>query len=62
MSEPSEGKWSDTLVLLLQHEANSGTAKTSVGTPIYMAPEVIYGSNRYDAKVQTRARLPEPAE
>ena len=34
---------------------NSGTAKTSVGTPIYMAPEVIYGSNRYDAKVKTRA-------
>lgn len=33
-----------------KHEANSGTAKTSVGTPIYMAPEVIYGSNRYDAK------------
>lgn len=34
----------------LQHETNS-TAKTGVGTPIYMAPEIIYGGNRYDAKV-----------
>ena len=33
-----------------KHEMNS-SAKTSVGTPIYMAPEIIYGSNRYDAKV-----------
>ena len=33
-----------------QHEQNS-SAKTGVGTPIYMAPEIIYGGNRYDAKV-----------
>ncbi|CAK0784789.1 hypothetical protein CVIRNUC_007993 [Coccomyxa viridis] len=33
-----------------KHEMNS-SAKTSVGTPIYMAPEIIYGSNRYDAKM-----------
>ena len=34
-----------------KHEMNS-SAKTSVGTPIYMAPEIVYGSNRYDAKVR----------
>lgn len=34
-----------------KHEMNS-SAKTGVGTPIYMAPEIIYGSNRYDAKVK----------
>lgn len=34
----------------VQHEQNS-SAKTGVGTPIYMAPEIIYGGNRYDAKV-----------
>jgi serine/threonine protein kinase len=33
-----------------KHEMNS-SAKTSVGTPVYMAPEIIYGSNRYNAKV-----------
>ncbi|KAK9915501.1 hypothetical protein WJX75_000010 [Coccomyxa subellipsoidea] len=33
-----------------KHEMNS-SAKTGVGTPIYMAPEIIYGSNRYDAKM-----------
>lgn len=33
-----------------QHEQNS-SAKTGVGTPIYMAPEIVYGGNRYDAKV-----------
>ncbi|KAK9837089.1 hypothetical protein WJX81_002014 [Elliptochloris bilobata] len=32
-----------------KHEMNS-SAKTGVGTPIYMAPEIIYGGNRYDAK------------
>lgn len=32
-----------------KHEQNS-SAKTGVGTPIYMAPEIIYGGNRYDAK------------
>ncbi|KAK9809250.1 hypothetical protein WJX72_012085 [[Myrmecia] bisecta] len=32
-----------------KHELNS-SAKTGVGTPIYMAPEIIYGGNRYDAK------------
>ena len=37
------------LMLFLQHEQNS-SAKTGVGTPIYMAPEIIYGGNRYDAK------------
>ena len=35
--------------LSVQHEQNS-SAKTGVGTPIYMAPEIIYGGNRYDAK------------
>ncbi len=33
-----------------KHEMNS-SAKTNVGTPIYMAPEIILGSNRYNAKV-----------
>lgn len=33
----------------VQHELNS-SAKTGVGTPIYMAPEIIYGGNKYDAK------------
>lgn len=37
----------------VQHEQNS-SAKTGVGTPIYMAPEIIYGGNRYDAKVWDR--------
>ncbi|KAK9813840.1 hypothetical protein WJX73_001401 [Symbiochloris irregularis] len=32
-----------------KHELNS-PATTGVGTPIYMAPEIIYGSSRYDAK------------
>ena len=54
--ERSECTWSEISVLLLQHEANSGTAKTSVGTPIYMAPEIIYGSNRYDAKVKDQGQ------
>lgn len=35
----------------MQHEQNS-SAKTGVGTPIYMAPEIIYGGNRYDAKAR----------
>ena len=35
-----------------KHEMNS-SAKTGVGTPIYMAPEIIYGGNRYDAKVRS---------
>ncbi len=33
-----------------KHEMNS-SAKTGVGTPVYMAPEVIMGDNKYDAKV-----------
>ena len=33
-----------------KHEMNS-SAKTHVGTPIYMAPEIVLGSNRYNAKV-----------
>ena len=41
------------LVWCAQHEQNS-SAKTGVGTPIYMAPEIIYGGNRYDAKVRRR--------
>ncbi|PRW33203.1 Serine threonine- kinase SAPK1 [Chlorella sorokiniana] len=32
-----------------KHELNS-TAKTGVGTPLYMAPEVISGAAKYDAK------------
>ena len=39
-----------------KHEMNS-SAKTSVGTPIYMAPEIIYGSNRYNAKVPALSLL-----
>ena len=35
-----------------QHELNS-SAKTGVGTPIYMAPEVIFGGNLYKPKVGT---------
>ena len=34
-----------------KHEMNS-SAKTGVGTPVYMAPEVILGDNKYDAKVR----------
>ena len=34
----------------LQHDANT-PAKTKVGTPIYMAPEIIMAGQRYDAKV-----------
>lgn len=37
-----------------KHDMNS-SAKTGVGTPIYMAPEIIYGGNRYDAKVRTHS-------
>jgi len=33
-----------------KHEMNS-SAKTGVGTPVYMAPEVILGDQKYDAKV-----------
>ena len=33
-----------------KHEMNS-SAKTGVGTPVYMAPEVILGDSKYDAKV-----------
>ena len=33
-----------------KHELNS-PATSGVGTPIYMAPEIIYGISRYDAKV-----------
>ena len=36
-----------------KHEMNS-SAKTGVGTPVYMAPEVILGDNKYDAKVGRR--------
>ncbi|KAK9918091.1 hypothetical protein WJX75_001144 [Coccomyxa subellipsoidea] len=32
-----------------KHEQNS-SAKTGVGTPVYMAPEVILGESKYDAK------------
>ena len=32
-----------------KHEYNS-SARTHVGTPIYMSPEIIMGGNRYDAK------------
>ena len=36
-----------------KHEQNS-SAKTGVGTPVYMAPEVILGESKYDAKVGPR--------
>ena len=35
----------------LQHDANT-PAKTKVGTPIYMAPEIIMAGQHYDAKVR----------
>lgn len=37
-----------------KHDLNS-PATTGVGTPIYMAPEIIYGSSEYDAKASRRA-------
>lgn len=37
-----------------KHELNS-PATSGVGTPIYMAPEIIYGISRYDAKVAPRS-------
>lgn len=44
-------KWNSVAPFsILQHELNS-SAKTGVGTPIYMAPEVIYGGSKYNAKV-----------
>ena len=39
-----------------KHEMNS-SAKTGVGTPVYMAPEVILGDNKYDAKVLLQRKL-----
>ena len=46
------GGWDLSWVLCgVQHEMNS-SAKTGVGTPVYMAPEVILGENKYDAKVR----------
>jgi serine/threonine protein kinase len=38
-----------------KHEMNS-SAKTGVGTPVYMAPEVILGDSKYDAKVRDLLR------
>ena len=43
-----------------KHEMNS-SAKTGVGTPVYMAPEVILGDNKYDAKVPVACCLECPA-
>ena len=37
----------------VQHEKSS-TAKTWVGSPIYMAPEIVFGGKSYDAKVTPR--------
>lgn len=37
--------------VVLQHDFNS-PAKTGVGTPVYMAPEIILGGKHYDAKVK----------
>ena len=34
----------------MQHDVNS-PAKTVVGTPVYMAPEIILAAKHYDAKV-----------
>ena len=39
-----------------KHELNS-PATSGVGTPIYMAPEIIYGISRYDAKVSHTLRV-----
>ena len=35
----------------VEHDINS-PAKTGVGTPVYMAPEIILGGKFYDAKVR----------
>ena len=43
---------SDGLMSCVQHDVSS-PAKTTVGTPVYMAPEIIMGRQRYDAKVST---------
>ena len=40
------------LMSCMQHDVSS-PAKTTVGTPVYMAPEIILGGKRYDAKVST---------
>ena len=40
-----------------KHDSDS-SAKTGVGTPIYMAPEIIYGSNTYNPKVWGCLLLP----
>jgi len=42
----------------MQHDVNS-PAKTVVGTPVYMAPEIILAAKHYDAKVsqQTHCRF-----
>lgn len=39
-----------------KHEMNS-SAKTGVGTPVYMAPEVILGDQKYDAKARAALTL-----
>ena len=33
-----------------KHEMNS-SAKSGVGSPVFMAPEIVFSGNRYDAKV-----------
>ena len=38
-------------LLWTQSDSLNSSAKTGVGTPVYMAPEVILGENKYDAKV-----------
>ena len=42
----------DRCMTCMQHDVSS-PAKTTVGTPVYMAPEIILGGQRYDAKVST---------
>ena len=40
----------------MQHDVNS-PAKTVVGTPVYMAPEIILAAKHYDAKVSQQTLL-----
>ena len=42
LETPAADALAVSFFMMVQHELNS-SAKTGVGTPIYMAPEIIYG-------------------